>query len=200
MRPLTSKEIASREEFGELCNAHKLTGTAIEIGTHRGEFAAAFCQKWKGKRFIAVDPWSRDYPGFACQKTSEDRAKDMKEAERVLAPMRERMRIDLLQMDSITAAKALTDRFEFVYIDADHHYAHVRTDLELWYPKITPGGILAGHDFNGDWIDDVRTAVIEFAYIHRLQIQMVPGDAASWYVYKHYDEDAPRNLESGEQT
>jgi hypothetical protein len=35
----------------------------------------------------------------------------------------------------------------FVFIDADHTYEGVRSDLAAWGPRILPGGIFAGHDF-----------------------------------------------------
>lgn len=36
---------------------------------------------------------------------------------------------------------------DFVFIDGPHTYRNVRNDLELWVPRIRPGGIVAGHDF-----------------------------------------------------
>lgn len=198
MKPQVSKEITRREDFGELCMRHGLTGTAIEIGTHRGEFAAEFCKGWKGKRFIAVDPWSKAYPGFTCQPNQgENREADMAAAAVALEPFRDRMQITLMQMDWVTAAKRLKGPIDYGYLDADHHYNHVRTDLEKLYPLISPGGIIAGHDYNGDWINEVRPAVTEFAYIHQLQLFIVHGDAASWYAFKHPDEDEVRDLDEG---
>jgi hypothetical protein len=34
-----------------------------------------------------------------------------------------------------------------VYIDARHDYCSVTEDLELYWPKLRPGGIVAGHDY-----------------------------------------------------
>jgi hypothetical protein len=36
---------------------------------------------------------------------------------------------------------------DLVFIDANHSYNFVKEDIECWYPKIRPGGILAGHDY-----------------------------------------------------
>lgn len=37
--------------------------------------------------------------------------------------------------------------FDLVFIDGPHTYQNVRRDIELWQPRVRPGGILAGHDF-----------------------------------------------------
>jgi len=34
----------------------------------------------------------------------------------------------------------------FVYIDGNHGYSHVFQDIEMWLPKIQPGGVLTGDD------------------------------------------------------
>jgi len=36
--------------------------------------------------------------------------------------------------------------FDFVFIDGDHEYEIVKKDISLWMPKVTHGGIIAGHD------------------------------------------------------
>lgn len=37
--------------------------------------------------------------------------------------------------------------FGLVYLDADHSYEGVMKDLNAWFPKLVPGGIMAMHDF-----------------------------------------------------
>jgi predicted O-methyltransferase YrrM len=37
---------------------------------------------------------------------------------------------------------------DFIYVDADHSEASVLRDIELWWPKLKPTGIMAGHDYN----------------------------------------------------
>jgi SAM-dependent methyltransferase len=55
---------------------------------------------------------------------------------------------DIHQSLSWDAAEKYTDgSLDFVYIDADHHYAAVKRDITAWLPKVRPGGIIAGHDF-----------------------------------------------------
>ena len=47
------------------------------------------------------------------------------------------------------------NHLDFVYIDANHAYEHVKRDIELWYPKVRRGGYLMGHDYiQMDWYKD----------------------------------------------
>jgi SAM-dependent methyltransferase len=40
---------------------------------------------------------------------------------------------------------------DLVFLDADHTYEGVKADLAAWYPKVKPGGLLAGHDLCGNY-------------------------------------------------
>eukprot|EP00927_Polykrikos_kofoidii_P074627 TRINITY_DN70658_c0_g1_i1.p1 TRINITY_DN70658_c0_g1~~TRINITY_DN70658_c0_g1_i1.p1 ORF type:complete len:470 (-),score=55.14 TRINITY_DN70658_c0_g1_i1:21-1430(-) len=49
-------------------------------------------------------------------------------------------------VESETAAR-LSEDVDFVFVDAGHDYKSVMTDLESWWPRIRPGGVMGGHDF-----------------------------------------------------
>ncbi len=53
---------------------------------------------------------------------------------------------------------------DFAFIDGDHQYESVLADLRAWWPKVKPGGLLAGHDYRrGDrWGVWVSAAVHDF--------------------------------------
>lgn len=53
-------------------------------------------------------------------------------------------------------AKKLNHKiFNFVFIDADHHYESCLEDFKLWSPLISPEGILAFHDVDINTVDRV---------------------------------------------
>lgn len=57
-------------------------------------------------------------------------------------------RVRLIREFSVNAATFFPDEyFDFVYIDADHTYDAVKSDLQAWYTKVKIGGVLAGHDY-----------------------------------------------------
>ena len=52
--------------------------------------------------------------------------------------------------------------FDWIYIDADHSYEDVKSDLNSWYPKVKTGGFITGHDYiEKTWYGIVQ-AVNEF--------------------------------------
>ncbi|NEI52711.1 hypothetical protein GR217_34395 [Rhizobium leguminosarum] len=72
-------------------------------------------------------------------------------------------RAQILIMETHEAAAHVEDgSLCGLFIDADHSEAGCRRDIELWRPKLKPGGMLAGHDI--DW-PTVKAAVSD----------MVPG-------------------------
>jgi hypothetical protein len=83
---------------------------------------------------------------------------------------------------SIRAATLFTNSsLDFVFIDANHSYEAVLSDLHAWWPKIRPGGLLAGHDYG--W-SGVAKAVYEFFGCADLSL---PGHPHCWGVSRSPD-------------
>jgi len=86
----------------------------------------------------------------------------------------------ILKTSEEAVAEVMDERFDFIYIDGNHSYAYVKKDLELYYPLVRKGGILAGHDYVFDG-SDVRNAVDEFAEKYDLELQTAIPD---WWIVK----------------
>lgn len=77
------------------------------------------------------------------------------------------------------------DHLGFVYIDGDHSYEAVATDIAAWWPILSEVGVLAGHDYD-DTHPGVIQAVNEFAGAVGRQVYLTGSDALpSWYIYKN---------------
>lgn len=48
---------------------------------------------------------------------------------------------------------------DMVFLDGSHEYEDVKRDILMWHNRITPGGLLCGHDYTN--MDTVRAAVDE---------------------------------------
>jgi len=61
---------------------------------------------------------------------------------------------NLVAQPSLQAVQQYADgSLDFVFIDAAHDYDNVKADVLAWWPKVKPGGILAGHDIRHPPID-----------------------------------------------
>ena len=68
----------------------------------------------------------------------------------------------ILFASSEKASQQIPDHaLDFVFIDADHMYPSIYADLRLWFPKVRPGGLMIGHDYEQRW--GVKQAVDEYA-------------------------------------
>jgi len=55
----------------------------------------------------------------------------------------------IIKSESLVAAdKFPLDFFDFVFIDAIHVGNYVAMDINSWGPRVKPGGLICGHDYN----------------------------------------------------
>lgn len=132
--------------FCALINAFQLK-LGVEVGVRFGVFSRDLMESSSLTKLIGID---YDLHKDAIQ-TDKDYAK-----------------YQLMCGRSPDCASLFTDNsLCLVYLDNDHHYAHVKAELPVWYEKVKVGGILSGHDFmeytdSGEGKFGVDDAVIEF--------------------------------------
>jgi hypothetical protein len=178
---ILSTSIRDRRDFGALANFHDVR-VAVEIGVDRGNSALAFLSQWRGHTLYLVDSY-RTYGGDGGKGFQWDRKTDydiaMRRMERHLA------RIRFLLADSAEAVSMIRDEYKvgFIYIDGEHSYDAVKQDIATWWPRLAPGGILAGHDYHPRF-GGVIAAVDEFAAREGLPVYITHEENASWYILK----------------
>lgn len=90
--------------------------------------------------------------------------------------------VDLIVSSSRNAARFFPDNsVQFVCLDASHDYESVLDDLQTWYPKIAPGGVIGGDDYGIPGQHNVWPSV-EKAVRHFFGAapELVPHDAWRW--------------------
>lgn len=65
--------------------------------------------------------------------------------------------IVVVKTTSVQASQILNLTFDYIYIDGDHTEPLI--DIEAWWPKMNPGGIFGGHDYN---YENIKEAVDQF--------------------------------------
>lgn len=154
-----------RTNISEFLQQSYSTGKGVEVGTHRGEFAAQIMEKWKGTLYC-VDPYLHEYNPRDPAAMS-NRPKD----ERIAKKKLQGKNVVFIPTTSEFASFEFPDEcLDWAYIDGDHFQESVALDLNCWYPKIRKGGYLLGHDIltyeekgsPGDWNSEIQPALQKF--------------------------------------
>ena len=127
----------------------------VEIGVAFGRSVAYAAEKifasGKDITILAVDPWLvTDWQEPEFTKRIRDAGSFYAAFTECMQSLPSPMRsvIHPRQMTSVELAKSVLDKsIDFVFVDGDHSYDSVRTDIDAWIPKVVGGGAMAGHDF-----------------------------------------------------
>jgi len=85
--------------------------------------------------------------------------------------------VEIIKGSSHEAHINFEDRsIDFLFIDGSHQYEDVKKDLELWFPKMKPDGIISGHDYNHA---PIRKAIDDF-----FNSKATPYQGGCWYLQK----------------
>ena len=147
----------------------------VEVGVQHGFHSRALLENLSIKHLYLVDSYQNYVDGDL--KTHHSGLSDYNIAQRTLKEHRDK--ISFIISDSAQAIPKLPKKIDFVYIDANHSYESVKTDISEYYPIVRKGGVIGGHDFMG-W-PGVQTAVIEFAWENKLELFV---DYPDWWVQK----------------
>lgn len=158
-------------------NNHGLIG--CEIGVRKGTNAENILTILDMRKLYLVDPYETYTEMQSNGKTVEDSPHIFLEnAKKKLKRFGDKkIFIFKRSEDAITD---IPDNLDFCYIDGCHDYVVVKSDIELYYPKVKNGGVLGGHDFSVAF-PFLCQAVVEFAKKNDLVIY---GSKRDWWVIK----------------
>lgn len=154
------------EELRWLARAARACQTIVEVGSYQGRSARALADHCPGVVFC-VDPWRGYYP------QDDGSAAGWLDSEAAGRAFRANLADHLASghvvaiADTFEAAVPELERHgvvghaDLVFLDGDHRYEAVMSDISLARRLVRPGGTLAGHDYgHRDW-PGVRRAVEE---------------------------------------
>jgi len=151
-----------------------------EIGVFFGTNARRMFKKLDVEKMFLIDPYEK-YKEYGNEKNvTMFLPTSFKPALKVLNRYADR--VVPLQMTSEVAVDFIPNDLDMVYIDGNHAYDYVKKDIELYYPKVKIGGIIGGHDIDGNsHKENVQRAVYEFADKNNLQVNVKKPD---WWIIK----------------
>ncbi len=167
------RQARHRQERARLLRRLPKRSVGVEIGVWAGDLSAAILRAVRPTRLHLLDPWA-----YAPDERYEQawyggaRAGSQAEMDEVYERVLQRFETEIADgavvIHRSTSAETVVgfedSSLDWVYVDGNHLYEYVRTDLELFAPKVRPGGLLAGDDYGaaGWWDDGVRRAVDRF--------------------------------------
>lgn len=124
-----------------------------EIGTAKGNFAAALLNKAKPRRLHLIDPWEKqDRADYARDDNNVDDAEGEARYRAVLdrfaAPIAAGQVAVHRAYSPAVAAQFADGYFDYVYVDGVHSEDGALADLRAFDRKVKPGGLILGHDYN----------------------------------------------------
>lgn len=131
------------------------------------------------KKVYAVDPYMPydDGPGGYVTQEVIDRVKQCM----LVNTEPHKQKVNFINKMSKDAVSDIPDNsLDYIFIDGDHSYEAVASDMELYYSKVKSGGIFAGHDKG---LPGVDRAVDEFAAKMKYDRPEVVSNAC-WYWIK----------------
>jgi hypothetical protein len=164
-----ARALFSRNDFAALLKDLGASGEGALMGVGGGAFMDALLGIWNSSMLHLVDAW-RQQPGLGADANNvNDEAQETLMSETYSRlNSHEGAHFRVLRETSANAAPTFGDcSLDFVYIDGRRDYAGVLADLIDMWPKVKPGGILAGHAYLDAQLPEsnygVKTAVDRFA-------------------------------------
>jgi hypothetical protein len=138
-------DVHRREELPLLLTARGLTGIGAVVGVGNGHFCEWILDTWVGEKLFCIDPWPNETPGAGPDTTRSARTWERAETWRRLA--RFGARAEPWHTAAADAAPYFSPEcLDYVYLDAVYDATSAREELERWWPRLRPGGIIAGSD------------------------------------------------------
>jgi len=176
------REVSSRIELpfsrGELAYLFPDLGFKIgaEIGVEQGEYSEVLIRANPNLHLYLVDAW-KAYKGYRDHTRQEKLERFFTSTIQRLSPYPNKK--TFIRDFSMNAVKMFDDEsLDFVYIDANHDFAHVTEDIYHWSKKVRSGGIVAGHDYYKDAIPNhIHVPYVLHGYTQAYNIK-------PWFVFE----------------
>lgn len=156
----------------------KMDGDLIgcEVGVCLGVTSELYAKSLPNlKKLYSVDSYESfiDWNGFVLSDNRQNLIK-----ENAYGRLKDFHNVELVYTRSKEFSMTLDDNsLDFIFIDGDHSYNGVLSDLQLFLPKMKSGGLFAGHDV---YLKGVQDALRTFFSDRVEEIKVVDN---IWYIF-----------------
>lgn len=117
----------------------------VEVGVFDGLLSRLLADIHGVERLFVIDPWA-EYKRFSQERMDQVAAS-------VISWASTKPNVEVLRMKSSDAMSLVDDNsVDFFHTDGDHSTKGIRADIIGWLPKIRPGGLITGDNYEYDLI------------------------------------------------
>lgn len=194
MKLITTDYETHRNNITSLLNKLCPNGKGAEIGVKQGKFSKTLLKGWHGCKLYLIDPWE-EQDKSVYDESIHNHQSDYEATINNLKDFSGRYEI-IRQYSNDAHSHFGKNSLDFIYIDGNHSYEGVKSDLELFYPKLKYGGVMMGDDYHIHDLEKVfnfnfgvKKAVDEFAFQEKRNVSLnYYGD---WYYQVSDSEKIP---------
>lgn len=145
----------------------------IELGPYKGRSTRALADA-NGGTVYAIDNWNAALNGGRSDKTARAACQAN------LADLIRSQRVVLIKHDSRKGAPPQLAGVvaDMLWIDADHAYASVLSDIDTYAPFVRPGGLVCGHDYNAHHPEVMRAVDERFG----ARVRTIGPKRSIWWI------------------
>ena len=179
----TPNETITRIELISKLKEQGFNGWAVELGVANGEHAREIIRRSSFSRVFAVDAWT----GKAIKRR--------RLAIHNLLPKKNCSSCLIWAYFEQAAALFLDASFDYIYVDGFAGDGELGGfTFDLFFPKVRPGGIFAGHDYDKRW-PKVMAAVNNFVVKNDLELHIMPNSEQRWDRFSSWYVVVPGNFQ-----
>jgi hypothetical protein len=160
-RPVPKRLRDHRDRMFDLIKGR--CSVAVEIGSEFGWWAHRFLTQVPESALYCIDPWPtppNKGPNVSWKRhTNGD--DNYREWQLNMEPWLGK-RVFPVRGDSYELGKTWDIPIDFLFIDGDHSTLGVLGDLQMWVPKVKPGGLVVGHDWDGRHGERIQRGVLSY--------------------------------------
>jgi hypothetical protein len=175
--------ITKRNEIGKLMTQHGYK-YAAEVGVQNGIFSKHILETWDG-HLTLIDAWQKldNYIDIA---NTDNFYQEIAYSNTIKNTSKFSDRVKIVKGISPEISSIFSDySFDLIYLDANHSYSAVISDIKFWIQKIKTNGCICGHDYLDGNIPQgnfgVKSAVIDF--FGKSPDIVTNEDWPSWFIF-----------------
>ena len=117
-------------------------GICAELGVDKAYYSQQILDKNKPNKLFLIDSWANMLTSHEHDETHNQKYNKVK------IMFENDQRVTLIKKDTTQCVNDFdNDYFDWIYIDADHHYEPCLNDLTQWSSKVKTNGYICGHDW-----------------------------------------------------